>query len=151
MTTERATRAARRARAEAGYTLIELLVVLAILGLLVAIAVPRVVGYLEGSKVKTAEIQLAQIDAALDLYRLDLGDFPSEEQGLKALIERPDGTRVWNGPYLNRADGIIDPWGRPYRYERAADARAYLLMSFGADGKEGGEGEDVDVEAKALR
>ncbi|PWR25355.1 type II secretion system major pseudopilin GspG [Zavarzinia aquatilis] len=148
MTTEKRYRVAT---GEDGYTLIELLVVLAILGLLVAIAVPRVVGYLEGSKVKTAEIQLAQIDAALDLYRLDLGDFPGEAQGLKALIEKPDGARVWNGPYLNRADGIIDPWSRPYLYKRAAGAKDYRLYSLGADGAEGGEGEAADIVAKGLK
>ncbi len=133
---------------EAGFTLVELLVVLAILGLLVAIAVPRVIGYLEGSKVKTAEIQLAQIESALDLYRIDLGDFPSEAQGLRALIDKPEGVRIWNGLYLNRADGIVDPWGKPCLYKRTAGAKDYQLYSLyrgrrGRSGRRGGEGAAV--------
>ncbi len=136
---------------EAGYTLIELLVVLAILGLIVAIAVPRVVGYLEGSKVKTAQIQLAQLDAALDLYRLDLGDYPGEAQGLKVLIEKPADARIWNGPYLSRADGVIDPWTHPYVYKRPAGDKGYRLYSLGADGAEGGEGEAADIASAKLQ
>lgn len=139
------TKERRRRAGEAGFTLVELLVVLAILGLIVAIAVPRVIGYLEGSKVKAAHIQLSQIDAALDLYRLDIGDYPTEAQGLKSLVEKPAGAAIWNGPYLSRADGIVDPWGRAYFYKRQAGARAYRLYSLGADGLEGGEGEAADV------
>ncbi|RJF80811.1 type II secretion system protein GspG [Oleomonas cavernae] len=144
-------RATRDRHGEAGFTLVELLVVLAILGLLVAIAVPRVIGYLEGSKVKTAEIQLAQIESALDLYRLDLGDFPSEAQGLKALVEKPDGARIWNGPYLSRADGVIDPWGKAYFYKRTAGSKDYRVYSLGADGTEGGEADAADIYGSALR
>lgn len=105
-------RRVRRAR-EHGYSLLELLVVLAILGLIIAIAAPRAIGYFESSKAKTAKVQIANISAALDIYYLSNGAYPSETLGLKALVVQPDGVEAWDGPYLNRADGIIDPWGPP--------------------------------------
>lgn len=136
----------RRARAaERGYSLLELLVVLAILGLIIAIAAPRVIGYFDASKAKTAEIQIANISAALDLYYLANSAYPTEQQGLKALVERPEGVDTWDGPYLNRADGIIDPWDRPYQYKQPGAHGKFDVMSYGADGKEGGEGENRDL------
>lgn len=136
----------RRARvAERGYSLLELLVVLAILGLIIAIAAPRVIGYFDASKAKTAEIQIANIAAALDLYYLANSAYPTEQQGLKALVERPEGVDTWDGPYLNRADGIIDPWDRPYQYKQPGAHGKFDVMSYGADGKEGGEGENRDL------
>jgi general secretion pathway protein G len=136
----------RRARvAERGYSLLELLVVLAILGLIIAIAAPRVIGYFDASKAKTAEIQIANIAAALDLYYLANSAYPTEQQGLKALVERPEGVDTWDGPYLNRADGIVDPWDRPYQYKQPGAHGKFDVMSYGADGKEGGEGENRDL------
>lgn len=129
-----------------GFTLIELLVVLAILGLIAAFAVPRVLGYLSGAKTDAAMIQIRNIGAALDLYRLENGSYPSTAEGLKALIEKPQGARRWNGPYLDKAEGIIDPWGRPYRYRFPPEhGLEYDLFSLGADDAEGGEGENSDV------
>lgn len=130
---------------ERGYSLLELLVVLAILGLIIAIAAPRAIGYFEASKAKTANIQIANISAALDIYYLANGSYPTETQGLKALMEAPEGATAWDGPYLNRADGLTDPWGRPYIYKRPGTHGKFDVMTLGADGKEGGEGEDRDL------
>jgi general secretion pathway protein G len=132
-------------KAEQGYTLLELLVVIGVLGLLVAFAAPRVIGYFERSKAKAAEIQIATLAAALDLYRLDVGDYPSEAHGLKALVEKPADQSAWRGPYITRRDGIIDPWERPYLYAPAAQGKTLSIRSLGADGKEGGEGDDADI------
>jgi general secretion pathway protein G len=130
---------------ESGYTLLELLVVIAILALIVAFAAPRVVGLFSQSKTKAAEIQISNITAALDIYRMDNRKYPTLEQGLKALISQPAETTNWHGPYLTRRDGIIDPWGRPYLYQPPTGDGAPIVMSLGADGKPGGTGEDQDV------
>ena len=130
---------------ERGYSLLELLVVLAILGLIIAIAAPRVIGYFDSSKAKAAQIQIANIAAALDLYYLANGAYPSEQQGLKALVEKPEGVQAWDGPYLNRADGIVDPWDRPYIYKQPGMHGKFDVSSLGADGKEGGEDDDRDL------
>lgn len=136
----------RRVRGgEAGYSLLELLVVLAIMGLIIAIAAPRVIGFFEASKAKTAKIQISNISAALDLYFLTEGAYPTEEQGLKALVERPAGSDNWGGPYLTRADGIIDPWNKPYIYKHPGAHGKFDVSSLGADGKEGGGGEYQDL------
>jgi general secretion pathway protein G len=129
----------------AGYTLLELLIVLAILGLIVAFAAPRMVGYFERSKTKAAEIEISNISAALDLYRLDNGSYPTADQGLKVLVEKPNNEPRWRGPYLNRSDGIIDPWGRQFLYTPPAEGGPPVVYSYGADGKPGGTGEDEDV------
>ena len=130
---------------ERGYSLLELLVVLAILGLIIAIAAPRVIGYFDASKAKTAQIQISNIAAALDLYYLANGAYPSEQQGLKALVERPEAAQNWDGPYLNRADGIVDPWDRPYLYKQPGTHGKFDVSTLGADGKEGGEAENRDL------
>ena len=135
----------RRKRRQMGYSLLELLVVLAILGLIIAIAAPRVIGYFEASKAKAAKIQISNLSAALDLYRLSNGAYPAEQAGLKALVEKPEAATSWDGPYLNRADGINDPWGRPYLYKLPGAHGPYDIVSLGADGKEGGTGDDQDL------
>ena len=132
--------------AEWGYTLVELLVVLAILGLLVAIATPRLIQYLGGAKVESADIQIERLGGILDLYRLEVGAYPSEQEGgLKALVERPQQAVTWNGPYLKNKDALTDPWGRQYLYRLPGQHGDYDLYSLGADGAEGGEGEDRDI------
>ncbi|MEZ5904378.1 MAG: type II secretion system major pseudopilin GspG, partial [Geminicoccaceae bacterium] len=103
-------------RREDGFTLIELLVVLVILGLLAAVAGPRVIGYLGGARSDTASVQVAAFKQALDLYRLDVGDYPTTEQGLEALVEAPSGAVGWNGPYLDGQTVPLDPWGNEYVY-----------------------------------
>lgn len=128
-----------------GYTLVELLVVLAILGLLVALAAPRVIKYLGSAKSDTAKIQIEKLAGVLDLYRLELGRYPTDEEGLAALVEKPAQADGWNGPYLKNRDSLTDPWGKPYVYKSPGEHGEYDLYTLGADGKEGGEGEDKDV------
>jgi len=136
-------RAARNS--ESGYTLLEMLVVIGILGMIVAFATPQVLGYLERSKTKAAQIQISSIAAALDLFRLDVGTYPNVEQGLPALLTHPKDLTNWHGPYLTRNDGIIDPWGRPYRYAPPSPEQTFLVESLGADGRPGGVDDDADV------
>lgn len=128
-----------------GYTLLELMVVILILALIVSIAAPKVVGYFGKSKTNAAEIQIANIVSSLSLYRLDVGKYPAEAQGLKALVEKPTDVKNWDGPYLTRRDGIIDPWGNPYIYKLSGVNSHVVVMSYGADGISGGVGEDADV------
>lgn len=136
----------RPTRASAGFTLVELLVVLAILTLLAGLVGPRVLGQLGGAKSKTAAIQIADIDKSLELFKLDVGRFPSTEEGLEALVQKPATVASgWSGPYLK--GGVpADPWGRPYRYQSVSGA--IEIVSLGADGAPGGEGENADVRNK---
>jgi general secretion pathway protein G len=128
-----------------GFTLIELLVVLVILGLLMGVVVPQVVGYVGRSKTSTAEMQVEQLATGLDLFRLDVGRYPSSEEGLEALIRDKPGIDNWNGPYLQRGKLPDDPWGQPYRYRNPGEHGPYDLFSLGADDSPGGEGESQDV------
>jgi general secretion pathway protein G len=124
---------------------LELLVVLAILGMLAAIAAPRVLSYLGSARTDSAKIQMNSIATALDLYRLENGRYPSQSDGLNALVENTSGSAAWTGPYLKRKEGVIDPWGQPYQYRVPGQHSEYDLYSLGADGAPGGEGEDSDV------
>ena len=128
-----------------GFTLIELLVVLVILGLLAAFAAPQVLSYLGRAKTDAARAQVQNIAGILDLYRLEVGSYPSEQDGLDALLEEPAGATRWNGPYVKRRDALMDPWGNMYVYRTPGEHGAYDLYSLGADRGEGGEGEDQDV------
>jgi general secretion pathway protein G len=122
-------------RHEAGFTLIELLVVLAILGLLVGVVAPRVIDYFSRSKPDIARLQIDQLGSALDLFRLDVGRYPSTQEGLTALVTRPGGNPPWRGPYLKGTSVPVDPWGRPYQYRYpGSDGRAYDLFSLGEAG-----------------
>lgn len=134
----------RRSRAAAGFTLVELLVVLAILTLLAGLVGPRVLGQLGGAKSKSAAVQIADIDKAMELFKLDVGRFPTTEEGLEALAKRPPSvTSGWSGPYL-KGNVPNDPWGKPYRYQLAANGTIEIL-TLGADGAPGGEGENADI------
>lgn len=135
----------QRRRGEDGYTLTELLVVMFILVLLAGLVGPRVIGYLGGAKSDTARIQLSSLQSSLDLFMIDVGRFPSEAEGLKALVERPEGVAEWNGPYLKNETGLTDPWGQPYRYRTPGQRNEYDLFSLGSDKAEGGEGDKADV------
>ena len=128
-----------------GYTLLELLVVLAIIALLIGFVAPKMMGYLGRAKVDAAKVQLHNVSTAIELYRLDTGAYPTEAEGLRALLEKPGAVDHWNGPYLTRADGILDPWGQPFIYKQPGQHGDYDLMSYGADKQPGGEGDDADV------
>lgn len=128
-----------------GFTLIELLVVLAILAMLAGLVGPSVMNALDDSKVKTAKIQLEDLGAALDLYRLDTGRYPDSSEGLEALIEKPAGGGKWNGPYLKKRHLPKDPWNYDYIYRFPGDKGAYDLYSLGSDNAQGGEGDAQDV------
>lgn len=131
--------------AERGYTLLELLVVMAILGLLAGLVAPRVIKYLSSSKSGAAYLQTRNLSSALDLYRLDVGRYPSRDEGLEALVHKPKASDQWSGPYLNNESGIVDPWGRKFVYRIPGQHGEFDILSYGADGAEGGEGEDADV------
>jgi general secretion pathway protein G len=124
-------------RLSAGFTLIELLVVLAILGLLAAIAVPQVLKYLGRAKEDVVKVQVEALSTSLDLFKLDIGRYPTDQEGLNALVQKPPGLDQWNGPYVTKATSLIDPWGRPYVYHQADSAGNYLLYSLGPDGNRG--------------
>lgn len=134
----------RRSR---GFTLIELLIVMVILGLLASLVGPRLFGQLDASKVKAARTQIEMVGAALDTYRLDMSQYPSTEQGIRALSDKPadqaDALK-WRGPYLKkRVDK--DPWGNSYVYKAPGEKADYELSSLGSDGKEGGSGDGTDI------
>ena len=131
--------------AEHGFTLLELLVVLAILGLLMAIVGPQVIKYIGSSSTQAAQIQTKNIAAALQLYRLDAGRYPTAEEGLTALVKAPASAALWNGPYLPDESAITDPWGKPYQMKAPGEHGEVDVFSYGADGAAGGDGEDRDV------
>jgi len=135
----------RRIQCTAGFTLLELLVVLAILALLAGLVAPRVLNQLAGAKSDTAKIQINNIETALDLYRLDMGHYPAQSEGLDGLILAPADTPQWRGPYLSKKEGLVDPWGAPYGYRVPGEGREFDIYSLGADKAEGGEGENRDV------
>ncbi len=135
----------KRCRSTAGFTLVELLVVLAILGLLAGLVGPQVMKFLGSSKTKTAKLQIEDLAATLDLYRLEVGQYPRAENGLSALVTNPGNVSNWNGPYLKKADVPKDPWGNDYLYRFPGEHGTFDIWSLGADGREGGQGEDADV------
>jgi general secretion pathway protein G len=118
---------------QAGFTLVELLVVLAILGLLVAVATPQVLKYLGRAKNDTARIEMKSMSTALDLFLLDVGRYPTQQEGLPALVANPGGLQSWHGPYLNATVVPNDPWGRPYQYRFPGQNGDYDLWTLGAD------------------
>jgi general secretion pathway protein G len=127
-----------------GFTLIELLIVMVILGLLAALVAPRMFGKVGTSKQKAAKTQISFFETALDTYRLDVGKYPTTEQGLQALRVKPDGVGRWAGPYLPK-EVPLDPWGTRYKYVYPGEHGDYDIISLGADGNPGGEGEDSDI------
>ncbi len=131
-------------RAHSGFTLLELLVVMVIIGLLAGIVAPQYFSQLGKSNAKVAKAQIESLGQALDQYRLDVGQYPTTEQGLVSLRVSPASTPKWQGPYLKK-DVPNDPWGRPYQYRAPGQHAEYDLSSLGRDGQPGGDGEDADV------
>lgn len=134
-----------RVRPDEGFTLVELLVVLAIIGLVAALAAPQVLRYLGSARVSTTQSQLKAIGSALELYYLDVGSYPSSEQGLAALTSAPGSVAGWNGPYIKSQGILKDAWGRDYLYDSNAGSPA-RVYSLGRDGAPQGEGQDADLE-----
>lgn len=137
-----------RRRAASGFTLLEMIVVLVIIGLIMGLVGPRLFSQADKAKVQTAETQVRMLRGALGTMRLDIGRFPTQEEGLQLLTSPPADSRTaprWQGPYLE--DGLpSDPWGNPYQYSpRASGLHPFTLYSYGADGQPGGEGYDADV------
>ena len=140
----------RSTSAEAGFTLIEIMVVVFILGLLITLVAPRILGRTDEARQTKAAADIKSIEQALSLYKLDNGSFPITEQGLQALVSPPTSgppARRWNAEgYLEKVP--IDPWGQPYVFQ--SDGNRYVVLSFGADGVEGGEGKDADIDSRNL-
>jgi general secretion pathway protein G len=131
-------------RHQAGFTLLELLVVMVIIGLLVGYVGPKYFAQIGKSEVKAARAQMDALGKALDQFRLDAGHYPSTEQGLATLVDRPANEKKWAGPYLTKAVPL-DPWGNPYVFIMPGEHGEYDLLSYGKDGKPGGEGEAADI------
>jgi general secretion pathway protein G len=127
-----------------GFTLLELLVVMVIIGLLAGIVAPQYFAQLGKSNAKVAKAQIESFSQALDQYRLDVGRYPTTEQGLAALRAAPAGVAKWQGPYLKR-EIPLDPWSNPYQYQAPGQHGEFDLQSFGSDGQPGGDGEAADV------
>jgi general secretion pathway protein G len=131
-------------RKEKGFSLIELLIVMVILGLLAALVAPKMFGKTEKAKQNAAQTQISFFESGLDTYRLDVGRFPTTEEGLQALRVSPDGAKKWEGPYLPK-EVPLDPWGHPYVYRYPGEHGYYDIISYGADGLPGGEGVNTDI------
>jgi general secretion pathway protein G len=131
-------------RQDRGFTLIEIMVVVIIIGLLAALVGPRLFGKVSTARQKAAKAQIELFGTALDTFRLDTGRYPTTEEGLKALREKPSAVENWQGPYLPK-EIPVDPWNKPYVYRSPGQQGDYDLISYGLDGSEGGEGENQDI------
>ena len=135
----------KRPLAQRGMTLIEILVVLVLIGIVLGIVGGNFIGRGEKAKADAAKIEISQIGQALDLYKLETGRYPSSSEGLQALVSAPSGAQNWNGPYWKKSTVPKDPWGNEYQYASPGSHGPYDIISYGADGKEGGDGGDKDV------
>jgi general secretion pathway protein G len=143
--TSSARRRRSRVHGQRGFTLVEMLVVITIIGLIMSLVGPRVLNYLGESKVKAAKIQIQSFSSALDLFYLDSGRYPSTSEGLAALVKPAAGLATWNGPYVKGGVLPNDPWGRAYIYRSPGERSPYEIVSYGADGQEGGTGAAADI------
>lgn len=136
-------------KSEEGLTLLEVLVVLFIMAAVTLVVGPRVLKYIGQAKTDTGMVQLENVSSALELYFLETGQYPTSSQGLGALIEAPIGVENWDGPYLKKASGIIDPWGREFLYRYPGKNGEFDIYSLGADNAQGGTGDDQDINSWA--
>lgn len=132
-------------RAARGMTLIEILVVLVLIGIVTGILAGNFLGKGEKAKADAAKIEINQIGQTLDLYKLEVGKYPTSQEGLQALITAPSGVSNWNGPYWKNGTIPKDPWGNEYKYTSPGSKSPYEILSYGADGKEGGDGPNKDI------
>jgi general secretion pathway protein G len=130
---------------QAGFTLVEMLVVLVIIGLIMGLVGPRVLSYLSDSRVKAARLQIESFSNSLDLFYVDTGRYPTTQEGLGALLQRPAGADRWSGPYLRGNSVPNDPWSNQYVYRSPGAHGAYDLMSYGSKGLEGGENSESEI------
>lgn len=133
------------AAARAGFTLVEMLVVLVIIGLIMGLVGPRVLNYLTDAREKSAKLQIESFANALDLFYIDAGRYPTTNEGLAALVQRPSSVTAWNGPYLKGGTVPQDPWGNAYGYRSPGENGAYDIISLGSDGRPGGDGAAGDI------
>ena len=140
--------AAGRLRRRLGFTIVEMLVVLAIIGLIVGLIGPRVLGILADSKVKTARIQMENLASSLDVFFLDTGRYPTSGEGLTALMQRPNDAPAWSGPYLKGSVVPNDPWGHAYTYKSPGQNAPFELSSQGPDGRENGRVQRIGEPAR---
>ncbi len=132
----------------AGFSLLEMLFVIAIIGLLAALVLPNLSGAFGQGQVKTTKGQIAVLDGALEKYRMDVGRYPTESEGLQVLLTKPTDAEGWNGPYLKKDALPKDAWGKPFIYKEGENGR-FIVRSLGSDGKEGGEGDAKDLDNRS--
>jgi general secretion pathway protein G len=149
MKRRQAARRRARTRHQRGFTLVEILVVITIIGLIMGLVGPRVLNYLSESKVKAARIQIQSFTSALELFYLDAGRYPTTSEGLGAMVKSTGGLSVWNGPYLKGGSVPNDPWGKGYIYRSPGERSPFEIVSYGADGVEGGTGIAADISTAA--
>lgn len=135
----------KKRKHSAGISLLEIMVVLGIIALIVGLTAPRLMENFGRAKSTFAEAQMNNIKGALQLYYIDVGRYPSEAEGLSALVNQPSGSDGWRGPYVDRSDDLMDPWGRGYLYRSPGQNRPFDLLSYGRDGHSGGTREDSDI------
>jgi general secretion pathway protein G len=138
-------RSLARLRRRGGFTLIELLVVMVIIGLLAALVGPKLLGKKEQAEVGAARAQMEMFSTALDTFRLDVGRYPTTDEGLDALVRKPATADRWDGPYLRKDAVPLDPWRKPYIYRSPGEHGAFDIFTYGSDGAPGGEGNNRDI------
>jgi general secretion pathway protein G len=140
-------RRCRRLKDDQGYTLTEILVVMAIIGLIAAVLTPGLVGQLGRARAKSAQMQVDTVAAAVEMFRSDTNRYPTDSEGLGALLTEPGTVDGWAGPYLKNLKLLQDPWGHAVQYKLDSDGRSFTVTSFGRDGTQGGSGQDKDLTA----
>jgi general secretion pathway protein G len=132
---------------DAGYTLTEMLVVIGIICLIAAVLTPGLIGQLSRARAKSAQLQLDTVASAVEVFRSDVGRYPTRAEGLAALVKDPGNADGWTGPYIRDAKALNDPWNRPLIYSVSSDGLSFFVETLGADGKPGGSGVDRDLKA----